>query len=79
MNILPFRLRGSRILVAGVCGMGAEVAKNLVLAGVKSLTLLDHRELTQIDTFSNFLASPDAVGQNVSEDTCMSSWVSSWS
>ncbi|KAK7015846.1 SUMO-activating enzyme subunit 1 [Halocaridina rubra] len=59
------RLRGARILVAGVCGMGAEVTKNLVLAGVKSVVLLDHRDLTQNDTFSNFLAPPDAIGQNV--------------
>lgn len=61
------RLRGARILIAGVCGMGAEVTKNLVLAGIKSVKLLDHRELSQIDTFSNFLAPPDAIGQNVAE------------
>ncbi|XP_068241508.1 SUMO-activating enzyme subunit 1 [Palaemon carinicauda] len=59
------RLRGSRILVAGLCGMGAEVTKNLVLAGVKSVVLLDHREVTEIDTFSNFLAAPNSVGQNI--------------
>ena len=36
------RLRSARVLVSGVCGLGAEVIKNLVLAGVKSVTILDH-------------------------------------
>lgn len=37
-----YRLRNSSVLVAGLSGCGAEVAKNLMLAGLKSLTLLDH-------------------------------------
>ena len=40
--VLYFRLRASRILLIGVRGLGAEVAKNIVLSGIKSLTLLDH-------------------------------------
>lgn len=39
------RLRGSRVLLAGLGGLGAEVAKNLILAGVKGLTLLDHEQV----------------------------------
>uniref|UniRef100_A0A3Q2Y647 SUMO1 activating enzyme subunit 1 n=1 Tax=Hippocampus comes TaxID=109280 RepID=A0A3Q2Y647_HIPCM len=39
------RLRGSRVLLAGLGGLGAEVAKNLILAGVKGLTLLDHEKV----------------------------------
>lgn len=31
--------------MAGLRGLGAEVAKNLALAGVKALTLLDHRQV----------------------------------
>ncbi|XP_042225721.1 SUMO-activating enzyme subunit 1-like [Homarus americanus] len=61
------RLRASCVLVAGVCGMGAEVTKNLVLSGVKSLTLLDHRKVTEIETCSNFLAPHDTVGKNIAE------------
>ncbi len=30
------------MLLAGLGGLGAEVAKNLILAGVKGLTMLDH-------------------------------------
>uniref|UniRef100_A0A3Q2Q788 SUMO1 activating enzyme subunit 1 n=1 Tax=Fundulus heteroclitus TaxID=8078 RepID=A0A3Q2Q788_FUNHE len=39
------RLRGSRVLLAGLGGLGAELAKNLILAGVKGLTLLDHEQV----------------------------------
>lgn len=61
------RLRASRVLVAGVCGLGAEVIKNLVLSGVKSVTLLDHRTVTNVETCSNFLAPHDAIGKNIAE------------
>jgi len=56
------------VLLIGVGGLGAEVAKNIVLAGVRSLTLLDDQKACnclyssvslqfpiscfQIDTFS---------------------------
>lgn len=43
--VLSIRLRGSRVLLAGLGGLGAEVAKNLILAGVKELTLLDHEQV----------------------------------
>lgn len=34
------------MLLAGLGGLGAEVAKNLILAGVKGLTLLDHEQVS---------------------------------
>ncbi|KAK4306272.1 hypothetical protein Pmani_021894 [Petrolisthes manimaculis] len=61
------RLRASRVLVAGLCGLGAEVTKNLVLSGVKSITMLDHRKVTQIDVCANFLAPHDSLGKNIAE------------
>jgi len=39
------RLRASRVLLIGLGGLGAEVAKNIVLAGVRSLTLLDDQNV----------------------------------
>lgn len=33
------------MLLVGLGGLGAEVAKNLILAGVKGLTLLDHEQV----------------------------------
>ena len=39
------RMRAANILVVGVDGMTGEVMKNIVLAGVNSVTLLDDREV----------------------------------
>jgi ubiquitin-like 1-activating enzyme E1 A len=65
-----YRLRCARILLIGLKGFGAEIAKNIILAGVKSVTLLDSESLSRDDTRAQFLAPPDAVGTNVR--LCMS-------
>jgi len=36
------------VLLIGVGGLGAEVAKNIVLAGVRSLTLLDDQKVYKL-------------------------------
>ncbi|TRY99758.1 hypothetical protein DNTS_020933 [Danionella cerebrum] len=58
------RLRGSRVLLVGLRGLGAEIAKNLILAGVKGLTLLDHEKVTEESRRAQFLIPVDADGQN---------------
>ncbi|KAE8294949.1 SUMO-activating enzyme subunit 1 Ubiquitin-like 1-activating enzyme E1A [Larimichthys crocea] len=58
------RLRGSRVLLAGLGGLGAEVAKNLILAGVKGLTLLDHEQVSEESCRAQFLVPVTAQGQN---------------
>jgi ubiquitin-like 1-activating enzyme E1 A len=60
------RLRNARVLVAGVDGAAAELCKNLVLAGIGSLTLCDEHAATPHDLQANFFlaANPDAVGAN---------------
>lgn len=58
------RLRHSRILLIGLRGLGAEIAKNIVLAGIKSLTLLDQTEVTEEDTCSQFLIPQSEIGKN---------------
>ena len=45
-------------------GLGNEVAKNLVLAGVNSMTILDHEILSKEDSFASFLAPTTNVGKN---------------
>ena len=45
--MLYYRLRASRVLLIGLRGLGAEVAKNIVLSGIKSLTLLDHTNVSK--------------------------------
>lgn len=59
-----YSLRGANILLMGLGGLGAEIAKNLTLAGIKSLTIVDHR--ATIPGSANFLVPLDAAGKNVS-------------
>ncbi|CAO2824832.1 unnamed protein product [Amaranthus hypochondriacus] len=58
------RLFGSNVLVSGMQGLGAEIAKNLILAGVKSVTLHDEENVQLWDLSSNFVFSEDDVGKN---------------
>ncbi|KAF8397226.1 hypothetical protein HHK36_016136 [Tetracentron sinense] len=58
------RLFASNILISGMQGLGAEIAKNLVLAGVKSVTLHDEGRVELWDLSSNFIFSEDDVGKN---------------
>ncbi|XP_043281650.1 SUMO-activating enzyme subunit 1 [Venturia canescens] len=61
------RLRAARILLVGLNGFGAEVAKNIILAGVKSVTFLDHKNVSEADTCSQFLVSKTDIGKNRAE------------
>lgn len=58
------RLRAARILMIGLNGFGAEVAKNIILAGVKSVTFLDHKNVSEADACSQFLANKSDIGKN---------------
>ena len=59
------RLRSARVLVSGVCGLGAEVIKNLVLAGVKSVTILDHEPYDPVSVAgAGFLLYHGEKGEN---------------
>uniref|UniRef100_A0A1D1Y6H3 E1 ubiquitin-activating enzyme n=2 Tax=Anthurium amnicola TaxID=1678845 RepID=A0A1D1Y6H3_9ARAE len=58
------RLFASNVLISGMNGLGVEIAKNLVLAGVKSVTLHDEGTLDLWDLSSNFFVLEDDVGKN---------------
>ena len=60
------RLRAARVLLVHMGGLGAEVAKNLILAGVKSLTMLDPAEVTAAEASCQFFVPADCLGANVS-------------
>lgn len=69
---LPFRLRSSCVLLVGIKGLGAEICKNLVLSGVKSVTIVDPSPVTEQDFVSQFLVQRQDLGKNVSHNhrTC---------
>ncbi|KAJ8440204.1 hypothetical protein Cgig2_023969 [Carnegiea gigantea] len=58
------RLFASNVLISGMQGLGAEIAKNLILAGVKSVTLQDEGVVELWDLSSNFVFTEDDVGKN---------------
>ena len=57
------RLRSASVLVIGMRGLGAEVCKNLVLAGIRELTVLDPNALGAEDVAGRFLTQTE--GENV--------------
>ena len=57
-------LRNANILLIGLKALGNEIAKNLVLAGIGTLTILDDQNVTEDDLCSQFFISDDNLGQN---------------
>ena len=57
-------MRNSKILIAGLNGLGGEIAKNIILSGVKSVTFLDEKAVTELDFASQFFISRDQLGKN---------------
>uniref|UniRef100_A0A8D2GFG4 SUMO-activating enzyme subunit 1 n=1 Tax=Theropithecus gelada TaxID=9565 RepID=A0A8D2GFG4_THEGE len=65
-------LRASRVLPVGMKGLWAEIAKNLILAGVKGLPMLDHEQVSPEDPGAEdpgaqFLIRTGSVGRNRAE------------
>jgi len=58
------KIRSANILLIGLKGLGAEIAKNLVLAGVGTLTILDGEAVADHDLGTQFFVSQEQVGQN---------------
>ncbi|MCJ1477720.1 hypothetical protein MMC13_006393 [Lambiella insularis] len=57
------RMGSSHVLIAGMKGLGVEIAKNIALAGVKSLTLFDPESATISDLSSQFFLHSEDVGK----------------
>ncbi|CAB0028593.1 unnamed protein product [Trichogramma brassicae] len=58
------RLRHASVLLVTMNGFSGEIAKNIILAGVKSVTFLDHRNSVQEDIHTQFLIDSDQIGKN---------------
>lgn len=57
------RMGASNVLIVGLKGLGVEIAKNIALAGVKSLTLYDPAPAQISDLSSQFFLHPEDVGK----------------
>ena len=57
------QMSSSNVLIVGLHGLGAEIAKNIALAGVKSVTLYDPAPVSVADLSSQFFLRNEDVGQ----------------
>ncbi len=54
----------SSVLIVGLNGLGVEVAKNVILAGVKSVTVYDDKAVSYDDLASQFYLTEADIGKN---------------
>jgi hypothetical protein len=59
------RIAKSRVLVVGCTGLSNELLKNIVLAGIGNVTILDSTVVTPKDLGTQFLISETCIGLNV--------------
>lgn len=57
------RMQNSDVLIVGLSGLGVETAKNVILSGVKSVTLYDNDLVTYKDLSANFYLSESDIGK----------------
>ncbi|CAF3841834.1 unnamed protein product [Rotaria sp. Silwood1] len=64
-----YELRNADILISGMRGLGVEIAKNLILCGVKSVIVHDCNNVDYKDLSSQYYFSEFDIGQNRAEVT----------
>lgn len=78
------KMQNAAVLIYGFRGLAAEIAKNIVLAGVGKVTLLDEQDITEVDLGANFFLREEDVSQKVRrvelcvqsrvQDSCIRHW-----
>ncbi|TBU32859.1 ubiquitin activating enzyme [Dichomitus squalens] len=63
------RMAASNVLIVGANGLGVEIAKNIILAGVKSVTIYDPEPVKVSDLSSQFFLRKEDVGKSRAEVT----------
>ncbi|CAG0919877.1 unnamed protein product [Notodromas monacha] len=61
------RMAVANVCISGMGGLGVEIAKNVCLAGVKTVTLHDEKPVTWYDLNSQFYVKENQVGKNRAE------------
>lgn len=61
------KIRNARILLITMKALANEIAKNLVLAGIHTLTIVDHAVVTEADLGAQFFISEADIGLNRAE------------
>lgn len=63
------KMAHSNVLISGMRGLGVEIAKNVVLGGVKSVTIHDPGKTSYADLSSQFFLRVEDIGKNRAEVT----------
>ena len=63
------RMAGATVLIVGLKGLGVEIAKNVVLGGVKSVTLYDPAPVQVADLSAQFFLTEADTGRGRAEVT----------
>ena len=63
------RMQASNVLISGMGGLGVEIAKNIVLGGVKSVTIHDTKPVTYNDLATQFFLHELDLGKNRAQCT----------
>ncbi len=59
------KLTKSKVLLLNIGGLGVEIAKNVVLAGVHSFTVIDHKTCQIRDMGCQFYINEEHVKNNI--------------
>lgn len=57
-------LRKSSVLISGMGGVGVEIAKNLILGGVRNVTIHDTKNTKWLDLSAQYYLSSEDIGKN---------------
>eukprot|EP00047_Mylnosiga_fluctuans_P019582 m.84067 g.84067 ORF g.84067 m.84067 type:complete len:1019 (+) comp8186_c0_seq2:101-3157(+) len=61
------KMNSSNVLISGLSGLGVEIAKNVILGGVKSVCVQDTQEVTFMDLASQYYLSEKDIKRNRAE------------
>lgn len=65
------KLRAANVLLINIRGLGSEIAKNILLSGINSLTILDDGVVTEELQRTNFLLNRDSIGKKIAEEVVL--------
>jgi len=66
------RIRSANILLVSLRALGTEIAKNLTLAGISSLTIIDDEPVTEEDLGAQYFVREEDLGKPVGLPTLYS-------
>eukprot|EP01083_Nonionella_stella_P243286 847892_1 len=67
------QLKESSVLIAGLNGLGIEIAKNVILSGIGTVTIMDHNLVEMDDVSSNCFLTLDSIGTHTRASACIES------